>query len=374
MINRPLTWVTCLILLVITCGAQSTTNSQGSFAELSSQADAARVVNDVPRAIDLYSRAVQLNPQWADGWWFIGTLQYGSGAYKQASDAFSRFLALKPNAAPALALRGLCEFETADYEASLRDIEQALSSGAANDTKNEQILRYHQAMLLTRLGRFQDALKAYSFFAEHKLTSPDLLVAVGLAGLRVPLLPKELSAEQQPLLSAAGDATLKFMSGDEKSAGNAFDDLFQRFPTAENAHYLYGYLMYSFDPDSALPQFRKELEIAPKNANAMIMLSWSLIMRNKPDEALPYAKQAAAIEPQLAAAQLVFGRSLLDTGDLDAGIEHLEQGLKLEPANLEIHIALAKAYSKSGRNQDARRERTLCLELTNNSATRLANP
>lgn len=366
-----------LLLLLLTTGMPAALYPQEqapSFDEISAQAASAREVNDVPRAIELYTQAVQLDPKWQDGWWFLGSLQYGSGAYTSAIDALSHYLALKPNAVPALALRGLCEFETADYQQSLADIQQALSSGAANDPRNEQILRYHEAMLQTRLGRYQDALKSYSFFAEHKLSSPELLVAIGLAGLRIPQLPKEVNADQQPLLSAAGGAALQFMEGDEPGAQKAFDDLFQQFPTAPNLHYLYGYLIYTSDPDSALPQFKKELEVAPTNLSALIMLSWSLLMRNRPDEALPYAKQVAEQKPDLAAAQLVLGRSLLDTGDVSAGIEHLEQGQKLEPANLEIHIALAKAYSKSGRNDDARRERTLCLQMTQNSATRLANP
>ena len=345
-----------------------------SFNEVSAQAEAARDVDDVPRAIELYTQAVQLNPKWEDGWWFLGSLQYGSGAYRQAIDAFSRFLALKPDAAPALALRGLCEFEVSDYPQALADLERALSLGAANDARNEQILRYHDAMLLTRLGKFEDALKAYSFFAKRKISNPELLIAVGLAGLRLPLLPKDVKAEQQPLLSATGDAALKFLGGDEQGAQAAFANLFERFPTTENAHYLYGYLLYTFDPDAALPEFRKELDVDPNNANALIMLSWALVMRSRPEDALPYAKNAAALEPQSAASQLVFGRSLLDTGDVAGGIEHLEQGLKLEPNNLEIHIALAKAYSKSGRDEEARRERALCLELTKDSATRLANP
>ena len=344
------------------------------FDEVAAQAASARNVNDAPRAIELYTQAVQLDPKWTDGWWFLGTLQYGTGAYTAATDAFSHFLALKPDAVPATAMRGLCEFETGDYQQSLADIERALSAGAANDPHNEQILRYHEAMLLTRLGRFQDALKSYSYFAEHKLSSPDLFVAIGLAGLRIPLVPKEVNADQQPLLSATGNAAFEFMGGDETGAQKSFDELFKQFPTAPNLHYLYGYLIYSSDPDAALPQFKKELEVVPNNLSALIMLSWSLLMRNRPGEALPFAQQAAEQKPDLAAAQLVLGRSLLDSGDVTGGIEHLEQGLKQEPDNLEIHIALAKAYSKSGRNDDARRERTLCLQMTQDSATRLANP
>lgn len=368
---RCIFWLALFAFVPASVGAQE---HAAGFDDVAAQAAAARDVNDASRAIQLYTQALQLDPKWTDGWWFLGTLQYGTGAYVPAADAFSHFLALKPDAAPATAMRGLCEFETGNYLQSLNDIEHALSLGAANDPRNAQILRYHEALLQTRLGQFQAALKSYSFFAERKISNPELLVAIGLAGLRMPLLPKDVSADDTALVSAAGEAALQFMEGDEKGAKEKFDALFQRFPTAQNAHYFYGYLMYTFDPDSALPEFEKELEVAPNNANALIMLSWSLLMRSRAGDALPYAKRAGEQEPQLAAAQLVFGRALLDTGDVAGGIEHLEQGLKLEPDNLEIHIALAKAYSKSGRSEDARRERMLCLQMTQDSATRLANP
>ncbi|HEY4054315.1 MAG TPA: tetratricopeptide repeat protein [Terriglobales bacterium] len=345
-----------------------------NFDDVAAQAAAARDVRDIPHAIDLYTEAVRINPKWQDGWWFLGSLQYGSGAYAPAIEALTHFLELKPNAAPALALRGLCEFESGSYDLSLMDIQKAIAFGAANDTRNEQILRYHEAILLTRLGRFQDALKSFSYFAEHKIANPELFVSIGLAGLRMPILPKDVSPDQQPLVAAAGNAAYQFMSGDEKSAEAAFQNVFAQFPTAANIHYLYGHLLFTTDPDSALVQFQRELEVAPSNTTAEVMTAWAFLMRNRPAEALPYAKTAAGQQPQQAAAQLVLGRSLMDTEDLTGGIQHLEQALKLEPDNLEVHIALAKAYSKSGRKDDARRERMLCLQLTEANATQLAHP
>jgi len=349
-------------------------NSSSSFEQVATAAAAARDANDVPRAIELYTRALRLDPKWQDGWWSLGMLQYESEAYPAATDALSQLLALQPNAGEALAVRGLCELETGDYPQALADIRKGLAFGAADDASHGEILLYHEAILLTRLGRFSEALKVYSTFAEHKVSSPELLVAIGLAGLRIPLLPKDVTADQQALLTAVGDATFKFMEGDQMAAQRAFNDLFQRFPTARNAHFHYGNLLLAFGPEAAAPQFQKELEVAPDNADARIMFAWSLIMQNRPDEALPYAKRVAQEEPERAASQLILGRTLLDTGNTAAGIEHLQHALKLQPDNLEVHIALAKAYSKSGRDDDARGERALCLRMTQKGAASLVHP
>jgi tetratricopeptide (TPR) repeat protein len=342
--------------------------------DLMAQASAARMQNDIPRAIELYAQAVKVDPKWPDGWWFLGSLQYGTGAFVPARDALSRYIEMTPNAGPAFALRGLCEFETEQYEEALGDIQKGMSLGAANQPRNEQILRYHEALLQTRLGNYASALKTYSFFAKTGVTNPELLIALGLAGLRMPLLPKNVSAEQQPLVSAAGDAAYRFLAGDEPFATLAFQELFRLYPNAPNTHFLYGYLLFATDPDAALTEFLQELKIAPSNADADLMTAWALLLRNRAREALPYAQQAAGTEPRLPSAQLVLGRSLMETGDLNGAMEHLREALQLEPDNLETHLALAKAYSKSGRNEDARRERVLCLQLTKGTGTAIESP
>ena len=358
-----------LLLLSVVCVSALPATAIGQVApphdnDLVAQASAARMQNDVPGAIDLYSRAVQQDPKWADGWWFLGSLQYGAGAYVPARDALSRYIELTPNAGPAFALRGLCEFEIGDYRKSLIDIEHGISMGAANQPRNEQILRYHQAMILTHLGNYEGALKAYAFFAKNGINNPELLVAIGLAGLRIPLLPKQLADGQQEVASATGDAGYRFLAGDERSAAQAFESLFQRFPNALNAHFFYGYLLFATDPDAALAEFQQELKLSPSNADANVMAAWALLMRNGAGDALPYAQKAVATDPTLPSAQLVLGRSLLETADVKGGMEHLEEALHLEPDNLETHLALAKAYSKSGRREDASRERALCLRLS----------
>jgi predicted Zn-dependent protease len=358
-----------ITLLARFCAAQT---KPASFSDVASRATAAREANDVPGAVELYQQALKLNSHWPDGWWFLGSLQYGTGAYAAAEDTLSHYLEFTPNAAPALAIRGLCEFETAEYRKSLSDIQRALALGAANQSRNEKILRYHEALLLTRTGRFEGALRSYALFTQED-PNPELFLALGLAGLRTPLLPKELKADQQELYISAGKAAFDFMKGDKESARLDFQRLFQRVPAVPNAHYLYGYLQYATDPDGAVVEFEKELEVAP-SAVAEVMLAWIPLLTNDGSDALTHARKAVTVDPTLPSAQLVLGRALTEAGDTKGAIEHLEKTLQLQPDNLEVHVALAKAYSKSGRKEDARRERLLCLEMTKNDTAPATHP
>jgi tetratricopeptide (TPR) repeat protein len=366
-----LAWLFFVLLSPFSTGAQE---NSPTFDDLILRASAAREQNNIRQAIELYSQAVNLNPKWPDGWWFLGSLQYGADAYAAARDALTRYLELTPNAGPALALRGLCEFETTEYPQSLKDIQQALSLGAANQPRNEKILRYHEALLLTRTGKFEEALQRYGLLAKNAPANPELLAAIGLAGLRTPLLPKEIAANQMDLFVAAGNGTFQFMSGDKVKAKQAFQDFFKRFPKEPNAHYLYGYLLFPTDPDEAVTEFKREVEVSPTNPFAQAVLAWDSLFRNNPSEALQYAQKAAATAPELPVAQLVLGRSLVETGNIEDGTKHLEKALQLEPGNIEIHLALVKAYSESGRKVDARRERLLCLQITQEETAQSALP
>jgi tetratricopeptide (TPR) repeat protein len=301
-------------------------------------------------------------------------LEYGSGGNSAARDALTRYLELVPDSGPALAVRGLCEFEMSDYARSLSDIQHGLALGAANRSNNEGILRYHEAILLTANGDFEDALREFTALSRFGDADPDLPVAIGLAGLRIPLLPKDIAVSQRELLQAVGHATFHYWTADREKAHQQFQDLFARFPTAANVHYLYGYLIFAHDPDHAAAEFQRELQVTPASAVSQVMLAWYFLLRNDPAQALPYAQKAVANASDSPSGQLVLGRAMVETGDATGGLEHLKLALVLDGGNLEVHLALAGAYSRLGRKEEARRERQQSLELAKGEASPLARP
>lgn len=343
------------------------------FGSVSAAASYAREQGDIPQALSLYQQAVHLNPAWPDGWWYLGTLQYGAGNYSPAVDAFSHYINLTPTAGPAMALRALSEFELGQYSQALDDLEHGIALGAINQPRNAGIIFYHEAILLTHFGRFEEALEKYAAMVKGGDVNDDITSGIGLAALRMPILPSQVDPSQQEIVSMVGHAAAAVMGGDLAGGKQAFAEIFARFPQSPNIHYSYGYLLTTIDPQQAIVELQKELDITPASAITHSMLAWTLGLEGEFASALPYAQKSAEEDPSLPMGQLVLGRDLIETGDTQAALPHLEAVLNKDPNNLEAHLTLAKAYSRMGRKEDAQRERMLCLKLSGRGTTADAN-
>lgn len=356
--------VMVMLIAVITAteGGYAQTAST-SFDDLAAQAAAARDRQDISLAIALYRRAEELRPDWVEGWWNIGLLSYKTGQPAPAIEALNRLLAIAPTATPAIALRGLSEFETGAYDDALRDLEQGVSQGAASDQGPGPILRYRLGLLLTRAGRFPEAMAQYKALARSHEADRDLCVAIGMAGMRVPSLPAHLNPQEQEFYETAGRAGYAMLAGDNNGAEVLFQQLFARYPSIPNLHYFYGMLLFPNDGEMASAQFQKEITVDPSNEAAMALLAFTLMSSGRYSEALPLAKRALAAAPGTELAQLTVGRSLIETGDEAGGMEMLQQVLLSDPKSLEAHVGLVAAYSRAGRTEDAYRERIVCLGL-----------
>jgi tetratricopeptide (TPR) repeat protein len=363
--NSAALWLPILLVVAFLFGwpLRASAQQAAQFDDLAARAAAARDSGHLPQAIDLYGQGTQLKPDWAEGWFYQGLLQYSSNNFPAAVDALNHVLELKPGTAPALALRGLSEFETGAYDDSLRDLDEGVKKGAANEPRNGQIIRYHLAQMLARAGRFQDAMLQYQFFASRHIDDPDLLLGLGLAGMRNTTLPKDFPAEGRELVEAAGSAGYVFLSGDSQGADALFRKLFERYPTEPNLHFFYGVLLFMHGPDLAIDQFRSEVEVAPSNPAAHAILAYALMFAGRFAEAQPEAEAALARVPDMEMAQIALGRSLAETGDVKRATEVLNQVLQRDADNLEAHMALAAMYSRAGKREEAYRERLVCLGM-----------
>jgi tetratricopeptide (TPR) repeat protein len=326
-------------------------------AKLAVLADKAREAGHLDEALRLYFKALEESPTWAEGWWYIGTIHYDLYQYKPAREAFRRLVALQPNHGPGYAYAGLCEFELGRYEAAVDHLRRAGALGFGDQKELRDVSRYHLGIALTRLEDFDVALSILNGFAIEGHESARVIEAMGLALLRMPLLPGELPAERREMVMMAGRANFYAARRHSVPARRTFEELAARFPEAPNVNYAFGTFLLVEEPERGLEFLRRELGLAPGHVHAKLQIAFEYNKRSDFEAAVPYAREAVEAAPGLFPARKAYGDALLGAGHVDAAIDQLEAGVKLAEDSPGMRFSLARAYARAGRAEDAARER-----------------
>ena len=333
------------------------------LAALQKQATEAREQNRPQDAIRLYRESVRQQPNWSEGWWYLGTLLYDQNSYAPARDALVRLVQLEPKAPPAAwALLGLCEFETKNYPESLLHLERSFFNEARDDPF-ARATRYHAALLLTKKAQFELALGRLAEISAPDTESADLIRAIGVAGLRMPILATGLPAAQQALADQVGRALFDGYVRREKDAELKYQALLTQYPGLPELHHLHGVALLTSDPPAAIAELKREIEISPRHVAARLQIAFEFLKQGDPAKALPYAREAVALEPNSFAAHAALGQALVDTDELAKGIVELEKARTLAPDSPETHRKLASAYTKAGRDKEATLAREIFSKL-----------
>jgi predicted Zn-dependent protease len=344
-------------VVVLFLAAPPAPRPQPSFAEVSRRAAAAREADRVDEAIALYQRGVKQRPSWDEGWWYLGTLLYDRDRYPEAARAFAKFVEIKPDSAAGWALRGICESESAQHAAALRDLRRAMRQGLRGEDPVTQAARYHLAIQSVRASEFELAVEPLTALARTQPESARLVEAIGLMALRLPYLPGEAPADKRELVQLAGSAAYAYLARQGDLASRRYEELIARYPAAPNVHYAYGVFLLNQGSDKALDEFRKEIEIQPDSVYPRLEIAFELLKRGDAAGARPLAEAAVKRAPRLFATRYALGRALTELGEVDAAIVELETAAGLAPDSPEMHFALARAYARAGREADAERAR-----------------
>jgi tetratricopeptide (TPR) repeat protein len=321
------------------------------------KAAAAREAGDLEGAIEQYRRVVATSPRLIEAWWYLGTSLYELERWGDARAAFDRVVRLDKTHGAALAFRGLCTFKRGLYSEALEDLLQAKALGVSGNADIGSVARFHAGLAMTRLGQFELALNTIGEFALEGNDSPQIIEALGVATLRMPLLPSEVPPDKREMVLMAGRGSYFMAMRLAPAARTAFEELVLRYPDVPNVHYAFGVFLMSDDPDRALKEFERELAIQPSHATSHIQMAFEYIKRGDHASARPHAEKAVTLSPTDFIAHRIVGQILLESGEVPAAIDALEQSRRLEPNSPTVYFTLAKAYARAGRDADADKAR-----------------
>jgi tetratricopeptide (TPR) repeat protein len=296
-------WIQCFLALMVVslaAGIFSTAiaqdrNIRGDFANVASAAAAARDANNFEEAIRNYQKALELQPDWQEGLWSLASLEYERDHYADAIPPLLRLTQLAPQGAPAWNLLGLCEYETKDYA----NARLHLTTGQGLNGADEEITRvakYHLALLMIRDGAFEAASEMLRPLATAGQPSAEIKTALGLATLRVALLPHELDASRDAMLQETGNAAAQLAQGQTVPAIQSYATLTQKYRRTPYLHLAYASALFAGGNYlEAVKQSREEVQLSPDSAVAHEMLAKSLDAAGEPER----AQQELSIRKQL---------------------------------------------------------------------------
>ena len=177
---------------------------------------------------------------------------------------------------------------------------------------------------------------------------------MGIATLRMPMLPAELPPDRREMILMAGRASYLMATRNTAAAAKAFEAL--ALALSRNAERPLRLSAYSCCGRQADTRDRGVQARARAAAGASLVADADRLrvpQAGRRAAALPWAKQAVAAAPNAFPARKALGQALLETGDVDGAIRELLAGIKLAPESPGLHFQLARAYQRAGRLEDA---------------------
>jgi tetratricopeptide (TPR) repeat protein len=341
--------------------------SPADFEKLAAEANAAREGDRLDEAIAAYRKALAIRPQWAEGWWYLATIFYDRDNYAEAARAFGEAARVQPNAGAAWAMLGICEFQLGRYDDSLIHIQQGRQTGLGDNVELTRVMRYHEGLLSILKGEFERGQQTLGTLSYEGLKSEDLIIALGLATLRIGMTPKQvdINYRDRNMIRRAGLAEHFAAQKNMSDAQREYDLLARDYAKVPNVQYAYGrYLLANRDEDGALAAFLRELENWPKHVLARCQIANIKLQHKDIEGGLPYAEEAVKQAPRLPLAHYLLGRLLLEAGKNERAIEELEAAAKMVPNEAKTYFALARAYTRVKRKADADRAREMFTRLS----------
>lgn len=312
--------LTC-VLWVLACWTLAESDPIRRASELASQ-------GRYEEAIPAYRQAIKSNPGLAPLRLNLGLALYKTERRKEALSELDAFLRLEPHNRQARHLRALVLLELDRYEESARTFESLLPTDDAS---------IHLG-LATAYLRLKRTAEARQFLA--------------------PLLARDDSAEIQLILA---EAYLNENRNEEALAAlERAEALNPKIPTL---HFLRGAAHWKrHEPESAISEWRKEVEIDPRSFEAVFALGAALAVHS-PAEAPLYLEKALALKPSHAAALYHFGKLKWQLSKDPAAVVYLERALQAKPGFRQAHYLLATIYRDLGQLEKAERHWSVVRKL-----------
>jgi adenylate cyclase len=343
----------------------------------------------VAQARQLFEKAIELDPQYANAYVFLGVTYYREWALRWSTDpqTLERMFTLVQQAITlddslpfAHSLLGMVYAQKRQYEQALAESERALALGPNNA---DSYMR--QAHILNWAGRPEEAIQMMEQAMRlNPRYSPTYLYQLAWAYLSsgryteaIPTL-KEFLSRSPHLVAAHLDLAVCYLLqwvfqliSDPQTLAQAEAAVHQAlalYDTSPWGHSLLG-VIYLFQKqyEQALAEMERAVALDPNLADGYASLAQTLGFVGRSEETLQMIEQALRRKPWVADGHLHWiGSAYYLAGKPEEAIAPLQQYLSRYPNFLGAHLNLAAAYSELGKEAEARTEAAEVLRINPN--------
>lgn len=367
-----------VLFLLLAFALCTNTHAQKSSAaddpqvqKLYAAAKSAQAQGDLAGAAAKYERLLQVAPNLAPAYNNLGALYLQQREYKKAAAALETGLKLDPKMTSASALLGISLYEMGDYANARRNLESALRANPKDD--NAELFLSND---LIKLGEFDAAAVHLRQLSTRQPQNQEIWYLLGKVHMK-------LSAQALSKLNAIDpeSAYSHQISGEVMEGMKNFDGALLEYkkavelaPRQAGTHYMLGNAYWSIKMwEPAAEEFRAELANDPANCDAQSKLGdIALEQRQDPAEALAQIEKALSVCPSLAEARLDRGRALIRLDRNAEAIVDLRAAEKFDPSEPGTHFLLAQALRATGKASEAQAEMQIFSKLEENARAKTA--
>jgi tetratricopeptide (TPR) repeat protein len=277
----------------------------------------------------------------------LGLMYRSHEQYTEAIDTFRQIAELDAN------LGGRAAAQIADTYRIAKNYNKALeeANAAAKKYPDDRVLRAVRASILAETGKTNEAAAELKTLLDGKNDRETYVTLAQIYEKGKDYVQMEKAIDEAAKLSESNDdkESIAFMRG-------AMYEKMKKYDAAET-------------------EFRKVLEINPKNASALNYLGYMLADRNvRVPEAVQMIRKALEMEPNNGAYLDSLGWAYFRTGELDQAEDYLRRAIERFSKDPTVHDHLGDVYFRQGRTREAISQWERSLQEWNHASPSESDP
>jgi len=255
------------------------------------------------KAITIYSNAIQVNPNYDDGYYWLGNAKFALAKYKEAILEYNKSIELNPNNEQAYYYRAMSNYNLEAYNETLSDFDKAIELNP-----DVASMHYYRGDVKYRLEQYEEAIVDYSHSIELNKNDGN---------------------------SYSGRANCYYMLKKNKEAKLDYTKAIELLSNeATTFKYWRGICNYNLDlTQEALNDFLDYLEKTPDDAYILIMTAHSLYVLKDYEQATRYYTRAINVQSDNAEAYYWRGNAYFNLNRKSEAKRDVDKAISLDQGN-----------------------------------------